>query len=88
MSMGNSVPSEPPPRPGAATVDLVALLAPALGADKAREVVLAAARSFRFAPMALSQAQALTVLEQLAATPGIVGVVCRFAKARVLLSGP
>jgi hypothetical protein len=67
-------------------VDLLALLAPALGAEKARDATEAVAARMGVDARALSREDALRVLDALTATEGIVGVVARFAKARFLLS--
>jgi hypothetical protein len=69
-----------------ATVDVVPLIAPALGVEKAREAVEAAAAR-RGVDMAtgLSHEGALVVLDEMTKVDGIVGVVARFAKARFLL---
>jgi hypothetical protein len=65
---------------------LAALLSPSLGDAKADEVVRAAMEALRFHPFKpLDTQQALEVLEQVAQTPGIVGVAARFAKSRVHL---
>lgn len=68
-------------------VDLLPLLAPALGTEKARDAVTTTAQRLRFDPQSLTREQALTVLDELAQSEGIVGVVARFAKARFLLEG-
>jgi hypothetical protein len=68
-----------------AAVDLLPLLAPALGTEKARDAVTTSAHRLQLDPQNLSREQALAVLDVLAATDGIVGVVARFAKARFLL---
>lgn len=70
-----------------AAVDLLPLLAPALGTEKARDAVTTSAQRQRFNPQSLTRDQALAVLDDLAHTEGIVGVVARFAKARFLLEG-
>ena len=70
-----------------AAVDLLPLLAPALGTEKARDAVTTTAQRLRFDPQSLTRDQALTVLDELAQSDGIVGVVARFAKARFLLEG-
>ena len=74
----------PAPAPN---VDLMPLLAPALGAEKARDAIeAAAARCGVDIATGLSQAGALAVLDEMARIEGIVGVVARFAKARFLLN--
>ena len=78
-----------PPRPVVAseTVDIVHLLAPALGTEKAREAIEnAAARRSVDVATGLSLAGALAVLDEMTKVEGIVGVVARFAKARFLLN--
>ncbi|MBX3190216.1 MAG: hypothetical protein KF819_24670 [Labilithrix sp.] len=72
--------------PRAASVDLLPLLAPALGAEKARDAVQSTALRLGFDPAHLTRDQGLAVLEELARTDGIVGVVARFATARFLLN--
>jgi hypothetical protein len=62
---------------------LVGLLARTLGLEKSEEVVLAAARKLHIAlGEDLTVAQALAILDDLAETPAIVGVVARVVKAR------
>lgn len=68
-----------------AAVDLLPLLAPALGTEKARDAVTTTAQRMGSDPQSLSREQALAVLDDLAQSEGIVGVVARFAKARFLL---
>ncbi len=69
----------------ATSVDLLPLLAPALGIDKARDATTAAAARLKLDPHALTREHALLVLDELTKNEGIVGVVARFAKARFLL---
>ncbi len=62
------------------------LLAPSVGDVAAREAIESAARVLGFsASSSLSQDDALSVLERVAETPGILGVTARFAKTRLLL---
>lgn len=68
-----------------AAVDLLPLLAPTLGTEKARDAVTASTLRQGFDPASLTHEQALAVLDDLARSEGIVGVVARFAKARFLL---
>ncbi|MBS2011823.1 MAG: hypothetical protein JST00_02820 [Deltaproteobacteria bacterium] len=78
--------SSPPKRSSAAPttgVDLVALLAPALGAEKARDATETACRRLGVDARALSHDEALFVLDEIGQNDGIVGVVARFAKARL-----
>jgi hypothetical protein len=72
-----------PPR--VARKQVVQLLAPTLGEEKSEEVVLAALRRRHLPEDALDQDQALTLLEDLAAQHGLIGITARFAKARLIL---
>lgn len=65
---------------------LVKLLTPAVGPLVADEKVGAAVRKLRLDAGALSEAQALDVLEDLARERGIVGAASRFAKVRLVLA--
>jgi hypothetical protein len=77
-----AAPSPPPP----AVVDIMDLIAPALGAEKARDAIeQAAARCGVDVSTGLSYDGALSVLDEMTNVEGIVGVVARFAKARFLL---
>jgi hypothetical protein len=79
----STAPASGPPTP---TVDLIPLLAPALGAETARDAIeAAAARRGVDVATGLSHSGALAVLDEMARIEGIVGVVARFAKARFLL---
>jgi hypothetical protein len=69
-------------------VQIVNLLAPTLGEEKSEEVVLAALTRRQLPLDTLDQKQALTLLEDLAAQHGLVGVTARFAKARLILLFP
>lgn len=72
---------------GAARVSLDALLAPALGNEKALEVVSHACRSLGLGdPAHLTIDQQRRVLDALSAGGDYVATVARFAKARVLLA--
>lgn len=73
------------PEPKAVAVDLVPLLAPALGTEKARDATEASATKLGIDLTQLTREQALLLLDDMAATDGMVGVVARFAKARLLL---
>jgi hypothetical protein len=64
---------------------VVMLLAPTLGEEKADEVVVAALRRRGLPENALSRQDALVLLDELAALPGVIGVTARFVKARVIL---
>lgn len=72
-------------KPGVAVVDLLPLLAPALGTEKARDATNAAAVRLGLDARSLTRDDAVAVLDELARAEGIVGVVARFAKARFLL---
>ena len=65
--------------------EVAALLASAMGTEKAREIVLDAVRRLGLAPDRLDKAQAMTLLDHLAAEPGVVGLCARFGKARLIL---
>ena len=65
--------------------ELVELLSPSLGEEKAGELVAATAASLGLNLDNLDENQALQILEKLAGTPGLVGITARFAKARALL---
>jgi hypothetical protein len=68
-----------------AVVDLLPLLSPALGTEKARDATTATAVRLGFDARSLSRDEALAVLDDLARSEGIIGVVARFEKARFLL---
>jgi hypothetical protein len=59
------------------------LLAPTLGCEKSAEVVEGAALRLGFSPEALRADQALAMLDELARTPGMVGIAARFARSRL-----
>lgn len=65
--------------------EVAALLASAMGTEKAREIVLDAVRRLGLAADRLDKAQAMTLLDHLAAEPGVVGLCARFGKARLIL---
>lgn len=77
----SSTPTLPP------AVDIMHLIAPALGTEKARDAIeAAAARRGVDVATGLSYNGALAVLDEMTKVEGIVGVVARFAKARFLLN--
>lgn len=79
--------SAPARRGVTATVDILPLIAPALGVEKARDAIeAAAARRGVDIATGLSHTGALAVLDEMTKVEGIVGVVARFAKARFLLN--
>lgn len=61
---------------------LVGMLAPAVGAERAAELVGEALTSLGKDRRVLDRAGALAVLESLATRGGLIGTVARFAKAR------
>lgn len=70
---------------GGRSIDtLVELLGPALGDERARSTVTEAAKALNLGPR-VSMAEAMRLLEHLAATPGVVGISARFAKTRLHL---
>jgi hypothetical protein len=77
--------SVPPPL----AIDLMHLIVPALGTEKARDAIeQAAARRGVDMTSGLTYNGALSVLDEMTKVEGIVGVVARFAKARFLLNPP
>ncbi|MGE0784961.1 MAG: hypothetical protein AB7S26_04675 [Sandaracinaceae bacterium] len=75
-----------PAESGIDATQLAGLLSPSLGDEKARAAIRDAMRSLGIQATAkMSTELALDVLEQIARTPGIVGVTARFAKSRVHL---
>jgi hypothetical protein len=67
--------------------DLVRMLSETLGQEKAEEAISTAATRLGLAGAPdFDRAQTLAIFEHLAATPGIVGIVARFAKARSILA--
>lgn len=67
---------------------IVHLLSPALGAEKAEDAVSSACDAVGLWSRELTEDQALRVLEHIAKTPGLVGITARFAKTRMLLQTP
>ena len=65
--------------------ELIRMLSETLGQEKAEEAVTGTARKLEIFGLDYDRAQALAILEHLANGPDIVGVVARFAKARVIL---
>jgi hypothetical protein len=75
---------ELPPDAVLPTSHLAELLAPTLGWEKSSEVVESAAIRLGLSPgRALRVDQALAVLDELARTPGMVGIAARFARSRL-----
>jgi hypothetical protein len=76
------------PPPGPSMIDgseLVAIFARALGDEKARETIDAECKRLSLSATRLSIASALSLLDDLAASSGLVAVTARFAKARLAL---
>lgn len=65
--------------------ELVALLTPTLGHDKARTLVRETASALGNMPPVLSMGQASRILDRLSSSEGIVGAAASFAKVRLLL---
>ena len=65
--------------------DVASLLANAIGADKAHDVVLEAVERLGLRAERLDKAQAMLVLDHLTDAAGVVGLCARFAKARLIL---
>ena len=78
-----------PPESARSPGEIVHLISPALGLEKAREAIGQAATRRGIDPsLPFSHADALAVLDEMTKVDGIVGVVARFAKARFLLAPP
>lgn len=71
--------------PGVTRADLAKLLAQALGNEKAVDAVSKAAQKLGLRRERFDKNEALSVLEQIAQTPGLVGITARFAKSRLHL---
>lgn len=65
--------------------ELVKLLSPSLGQQKAEALVKQAAEELKLRLDPLSRVDALKVMERIADQPGLVGITARFAKSRVHL---
>ena len=72
---------------GVSRADLAKLLAQSLGHEKATDAINRAAHTvgIRREIDLLDKKLALAVLEQVAQTPGLVGITARFAKSRLYL---
>ena len=64
---------------------LAAFFEQALGAERSRELIVECAARENISDASLTREQALIILEKLASSTGLVAVVARFAKARLLL---
>ena len=83
----NAREASPHSTPPSVAIDLMHLIVPALGTEKARDAIQqAAARRGVDMSAGLTYNSALTVLDEMTKVDGIVGVVARFAKARFLLN--
>jgi hypothetical protein len=65
--------------------DVIELLSPSVGQERARELVEASCHKLSIDPEVLGRDDVSAVLDDLAMTGGVVSVVARFAKARALL---
>lgn len=65
--------------------DLVAVLGGSIGDDKARVLILDACAELELDTRGFTRADALEVLDRLAAIPGVVGVASRFGRSRLML---
>jgi hypothetical protein len=70
------------------STELLGLLAPSVGEEKAKEGLAQAARGLSLSPTELTREGALRVLDVMAKLPGLPGVAARFGKARFLLRHP
>jgi len=68
--------------------ELASLLAASLGDDKARATVRETVAAMGLSGPELEPRDAFRVLEKISESPGIVGTVARFAKARFILAHP
>jgi hypothetical protein len=74
--------------PASVSDDLMSLLAPSLGEDKAREAILHTSRALHLSSAGLTRDDALAILEEMAKAPGLLGVAARLGTARFLLRYP
>jgi hypothetical protein len=66
-------------------VELVRMLSPSLGQQKAEALIVAAAEALNLRAELLARSDALRIMEKIADQPGLVGITARFAKSRVHL---
>jgi hypothetical protein len=76
------------PASGRHSVDLLPFFVPALGQQKAAETLQHYARLLNLALGAMSHDEAIRLLEAISAEEGVVGVVARLAKTKVLALRP
>ena len=65
--------------------DIIAALSSSLGEEKARAAVEEACRGLGVDQVTMTRDEALDVLENIAQTPGVVGVCARFCRSRFIL---
>src|SRR5258708_1318045 len=80
-----SAPSSESPKRWISVTTLVDLFAPALGAEKSTSIVTTAASELGLAVNQLDMHSALAIIDRLAWSEGLVGVVAKFAKAQLIL---
>jgi hypothetical protein len=71
-----------------AASELLTYLAPSLGEEKAAEVLVATSAKLGLSRGPYARADALRILEAMAKSDGVIGVVARFATARFVLKHP
>jgi len=67
------------------SLELVTLLAPSVGQEKAVDSIAQAARAHSIKLPMVTRDQALAILDTLGTSPGLLGVAARVGKARFLL---
>lgn len=65
--------------------ELVRMLSPSLGQQKAESLIVEAAGALGLRAELIARSDALRILEKIADQPGLVGITARFAKSRVHL---
>ncbi|MGO8998172.1 MAG: hypothetical protein ACLQVI_33040 [Polyangiaceae bacterium] len=76
------------PPSGLGTIDLLPFLAPSLGEDKAAESLEQYAKPLKLNTASLTRDDAVAILDAMSTAAGLLGVVARFAKVRLLLKYP
>jgi hypothetical protein len=69
-----------------AVTEITALLAPAVGKKAAEDAIKQAASALGLPPDEWQAEHALSILDHLAARPGLLGISARFAKSRAILT--